>query len=95
LLHADAQAGRQCWLSLKTSVGVFAQAQNPYLFLTRDGAGRGVGRGFYTERYTPLEVKGQVSYSLAKHLGLEGGYVHTRAFFYTANQVFANVKYPF
>jgi tetratricopeptide (TPR) repeat protein len=95
LLHADAQAGPRCWLSLKASVGVFAQAQNPYLFLARDGAGLGVGRGFYTERYTPLEVKGQVSYSLAKHLGLEGGYAHTKAFFYTANQVFTNLKYTF
>jgi tetratricopeptide (TPR) repeat protein len=95
LLHADAKAGSRCWLSLKGSVGVFAQAQNPYLFLTRDAAGLAVDKGFYTERYTPFEVKGQVSYSFAKHLGLEGGYTHTKAFFYTANQLFTNLKYSF
>jgi tetratricopeptide (TPR) repeat protein len=95
LVHADAKVGRRCWLTLKSSVGVVAQAQNPYLFLTKDRTGLLVGKGFYTERYTPFEVKGQVSYSLAEHLGLEGGYVHTKAFFYSANQVFTNLKYSF
>ena len=95
LLHADAKAGSRCWLSLKGAVGVFAQAQNPYLFLTTDQARLVVDRGFYTERYTPFELKAQVSYALAKHLGLEGGYVHTKAFFYTANHLFTNVKYSF
>lgn len=95
LLNADAKAGSRCWLSLKGSVGVFAHAQNPYLFLNSDQAGLVVSKGFYTERYTPFEVKAQVSYALAKHLGLEGGYVHTKAFFYTANQVFTNIKYTF
>ncbi|MGI4866295.1 MAG: tetratricopeptide repeat protein [Janthinobacterium lividum] len=95
LLNADAKAGSRCWLSLKGSVGVFAQAQNPYLFLNSDQATLFIDKGFYTERYTPFEVKGQVSYSLASHLGLEGGYVHTKAFFYTSNQVFTNLKYSF
>lgn len=95
LLHADAKAGSRCWLALKGSVGVYAHAQNPYLFLNTDQARLIVDRGFYTERYTPLELKAQVSYSLAKHLGLEGGYVHTKAFFYTSNQLFTNLKYSF
>lgn len=95
LLNADAKAGSRCWLSLKGSVGVVAHARNPYLFLNSDQAGLFIDKGFYTERYTPFEVKGQVSYSLAKHLGLEGGYVHTKAFFYTANQAFTNLKYSF
>jgi hypothetical protein len=95
LLHADAKAGSRCWVSLKGSVGVFARAQNPYLFLNRDQASLFIDKGFYTERYTPFEVKGQVSYSASSHLGLEGGYVHTKAFFYTANQVFTNLKFSF
>ncbi|RZL10497.1 MAG: tetratricopeptide repeat protein [Hymenobacter sp.] len=95
LLNADAKAGSRCWVSLKGSVGVFAQAQNPYLFLNSDRAGLFIDKGFYTERYSPFEVKGQVSYSPSDHLGLEGGYVHTKAFFYTADQVFANLKYAF
>ncbi|RZK23072.1 MAG: tetratricopeptide repeat protein [Hymenobacter sp.] len=48
LLNADAQAGRRCWLSLKGSVGVFAHAQNPYLFLNSDRASLFIDRGFYT-----------------------------------------------
>lgn len=95
LLNADAKAGSRCWVSLKGSVGVVAHAQNPYLFLNSDQSTLFIDKGFYTERYTPYEVKGQVSYSLATHLGLEGGYVHTKAFFYTANQAFANLKYSF
>lgn len=95
LAQADARAGSRCWLSLKASVGVYAKAENPYLFLTREPAGLAVGRGFYTERYTPVEVKAQVSYSPTKHLGLEGGYGYTKAFFYVANQVFTNLKYSF
>ena len=95
LLNADAKAGSRCWISLKGSVGVFAHAQNPYLFLNSDRATLFIDKGFYTERYTPFEVKGQVSYSLSGHVGLEGGYVHTKAFFYTANQAFANLKYSF
>lgn len=95
LLNADAKAGSRCWVSLKGSVGVFAHAQNPYLFLNSDRASLFIDKGFYTERYTPFEVKGQVSYALTDHVGLEGGYVHTKAFFYTANQAFANLKYSF
>ncbi len=95
LLNADAKAGSRCWISLKGSVGVFAHAQNPYLFLNTDRSSLVIDKGFYTERYTPFEVKGQVSYSLSDHVGLEGGYVHTKAFFYTANQAFANLKYSF
>ena len=95
LLNADTKASRRCWVSLKGSVGVFAHAQNPYLFLSSDRASLFIDKGFYTERYTPFEVKGQVSYSASDHVGLEGGYVHTKAFFYTANQAFANLKYSF
>ena len=95
LLNADAKAGSRCWVSLKGSVGVHAQAQNPYLFLASDRASLFIDKGFYTERYTPLEVKGQVSYAASNHVGLEGGYVHTKAFFYTANQAFMNLKYSF
>jgi len=95
LLNADAKAGGRCWLSLKGSVGVYAQAQNPYLFLHNDQSGLVVDKGFYIERYTPFEAKAQASYSVSDHLGLEGGYVYTKAFFYTASQVFTNLKFSF
>lgn len=96
LLNADAKAGRRCWLSLKGSVGVYAQVQNPYLFLNGDRAtGLYVDKGYYPERYVPYDVKGQVSYALSAHATLEGGYVHTRSVFYTAGQAFANLKLTF
>lgn len=78
------------WLNRRPEAGELYQragsrpppacAQNPYLFLNSDQAGLIVSKGFYAERYTPFEVKRQVSYSLAKHLGLEAGYVHTKSF---------------
>jgi tetratricopeptide (TPR) repeat protein len=95
LLNTDIKVGSRCWVLLKGSVGVFAHAQNPYLFLNGDAAAPFIDQGFYTEHYTPYEVKGQVSYSLSAHVGLEGGYGHMRSFFYTANQAFTNLKFSF
>lgn len=95
LLNVDAKVSSRCWLSLKGSVGVYAQAQNPYLFLASNSTSLFIDRGFETEHYTPFELKGQASYALSNHVGLEGGYGHTKSFFYNANQAFVNLKFSF
>ncbi|MES2396918.1 MAG: hypothetical protein V4549_12980, partial [Bacteroidota bacterium] len=82
--------------SVNAKIGFYAVADNPYLFLDKSTANELViTRGFVSEKYFPMEIKGKINYTLSRKMEVEADYVYLQTFYFNSNTINLAFKYTF
>lgn len=87
---------RNLEFSSRVSVGVFAKADNPFLYL-----GKGMGNELsihkeYSEMsYLPVELQSDIRLNLSRRISISGEYVFNSLFFYKNQQARVHLNYRF
>jgi hypothetical protein len=96
LLSVQARPGGSWQLAARTSICLRAAADNPYLFLDQDEAGKiFFATGTAPIRYTPFEVECSAGLALTKRLQLNARYGFSSLFFYARHQAGLQLNYHF
>ena len=69
-------------VELGGNIGVFAEAQNPYFVVDAMADDYTITKGFYTEDFVPIEIRGDLTYTVSEKLKLNAGYWYFKSLFY-------------
>lgn len=73
-------------IDLKGDVGVYAQGQNPYLYLDKDATNTVfINAGSYRETFHPYRLSATFDFKLSRRISLGADYAYTSAFFYASH----------
>lgn len=84
-------------LSSRTNIGVYAKADNPYLFLEKNTANQQyfINKGYSTLKYTPVEWVSNLQFKLSPQFSIQIDYSYQKFLFYTNNLGGIQLKYNF
>jgi hypothetical protein len=83
--------------SSRTNIGVFAQADNPFLTLEKNAGNQQyyINKGYSTIKYTPVEWVSNLQLNLSLKFSVHLNYTYQKFLFYTNNQGGIQLKYNF
>ncbi len=99
LLLASINIGlsKKVQFSSRTNIGVFAQADNPFLMLEKSTGNQQyyINKGYSTLKYTPIEWVSNLQLNLSPKFSVHLNYTYQKFLFYTNNQGGIQLKYNF
>ncbi|MDB5282219.1 MAG: hypothetical protein JWO06_1294 [Bacteroidota bacterium] len=83
-------------INLNASVGFYAYAQNPYLYLDKNETGATViARGFERTTYLPFEVGASLEWQLSRKVVLTAQYAYRSTYFFNSHNAAVGLKISF
>ena len=82
-------------IKLHASVGVYARAMNPYLYLDKENGNTIIKEDFYQEKFTPLDLGVNFNADLSENIMLNFSYQYLQTFYYNSNNFEAGIKIYF
>ncbi len=82
-------------LKFHASVGIFSRAMNPYLYLDKQNGKTIINRGFYQEKFTPLDIGFDLNAEVTDNLTLNLSYQYLQTFYYNTNNFNIGLKIYF
>jgi tetratricopeptide (TPR) repeat protein len=82
-------------IKLHASVGVYARAMNPYLYLGKKNGNTIIKEEFYQEKFTPLDLGINFNADLSESIMLNFSYQYLQTFYYNSNNFEAGLKIYF
>lgn len=80
------QPSKALKLAVKSRTGFYASSDRGYFFLEQDAGGATViAKDFYSQKFSPFQINGQISYSFSASFTLNLGYTYSNTFFYRIN----------
>ena len=80
-------------ISVNSRVGVYTTADKPYFYLSQTTGN--IQKGFYSQKYIPVEINARLNYDLSKKTSLEAGYTYMKTFFYNSNIARLGLNFKF
>lgn len=88
--------GSKWRFSAKVNAGIWAEADVPYFYPDRDAFGQvDYFRDFSRERYTPLEIGGEIRMGIGKNTAISVLYNYQKLLFYTLHTGALQIKHQF
>lgn len=86
----------QVQFSARTSIGVYARADNPYIYLDKKpGNAFFINKVYSTEEYTPIEFVSELQVKSNRKFSLNVSYTYNKLLFYSSNLLNLGMKYHF
>lgn len=82
-------------LRIKGSVGVWAEAQNPYLMLDEARNSYFINKFYSPQKYTPIELESKLQINMQRKVSLSVAYLYSSLFFYNRHQGNFGLSYRF
>ncbi len=79
-------------VELNGNVGLFAQAEIPFLYLDQTGNELELKRDFFTGKENTMDLSGKLEIGISENTWLTGGYRYENTFFYDAHSVTVGLK---
>jgi hypothetical protein len=97
LASINIQLSEKVHFSSRTNIGVFAQADNPFLTLEKNAGNQQfyINKAYSTVRYTPLEWVSNLQLNLSPKFSIQLNYSYQKLLFYTNNLGRIQLKYNF
>jgi hypothetical protein len=96
LANLNIKPGKKTNIKLYASVGFFARAMNPYLYLKKKNSGKfEIRRDFYQESFTPIDMGINFNYSLSNKIVLSANYRYLQTFYFNSNDFKVGLKIYF
>ncbi|NOY51045.1 MAG: hypothetical protein GXO88_10860 [Chlorobi bacterium] len=93
LANLDIKQGKKTDIKLYASVGFYARAMNPYLYLNKKNSGKlEIRRDFYQESFTPLDMGINFNYNLSNNTVLSANYRYLQTFYFNSNDFNIGLK---
>jgi tetratricopeptide (TPR) repeat protein len=86
----------QVQFSARTSIGVYARADNPYIYLDKNpGNAFFINKVYSTEQYTPVQFVSELQVNSNRRFSLNVSYTYDKLLFYSSNLLALGMKYHF
>ena len=83
-------------ISSRASIGFYARADQPSLYIDRNGSGPFfINKKYESLSYTPLEITSELNIKIAKQFYISGNYTYNSLIFFKSNSGYIQLKYLF
>jgi len=79
----------------RVSIGIFAKADNPYLYLDKNGGEFFINNGFAKTDYMPVSWVNELNLAVSNKLSIAAIYAYDKLLYYKANRGSIELKYVF